>query len=190
MAVPPPSPLPDKPALRRHLRAARARFAAALPDLAAAQAAIHARLRGLLREEGPFAGYAAHRGEPDVLPFLFEAWHAGHRIALPHVDAGGAMSFAAWSPDAVLGAHASGLPQPPEPGDVTPRVLLVPLVGFDRAGRRLGQGGGFYDRWLAAYPDARRIGVAWSVQEVEALPVEPWDMPLDAIVTEREWIAP
>lgn len=194
MAVPPPStpapPHAGKAALRRALRADRVRFVAALPDRAAAEAALHARLVPLLDGDGPIAGYAAHRGEPDVLPFLLRAFDHGLAIALPHVDAAGAMSFAAWYPGATLGAHASGLPQPPDPGELVPRVLLVPLVGFDRAGRRLGQGGGFYDRWAAAHPTARRIGIAWSVQERPAIPADPWDMPLDAIATEAEWIVP
>ena len=60
----------------------------------------------------------------------------------------------------------------------------------DRRGNRLGQGAGQYDRAFAAHPAAWRIGVAWSVQQVDALAPDPWDVPLHAIVTESEWIVP
>jgi 5-formyltetrahydrofolate cyclo-ligase len=73
---------------------------------------------------------------------------------------------------------------------VAPDLILTPLVAFDRSLARLGQGAGHYDRAFARYPLARRIGVAFSVQEVERLPTDAWDVPLHAIVTEREWIAP
>ena len=76
-------------------------------------------------------------------------------------------------------------------------IVLMPLVGFDRAGRRLGMGGGFYDRalaFIARRPPPRKrpllVGVAHSCQELEQLPHEPWDVPLDIIVTERELIRP
>jgi 5-formyltetrahydrofolate cyclo-ligase len=202
MAVPPPSadpvPPPDKAALRTTLRGARRAFVAALdPEAyAAALAAIDRHLSPLLAREGPISGYLAQRGEADVLPFLLRAFHLRHTIALPHVEGpptpdAAVMHFVRWHPDARLAPGRMGIPQPEAGGDmVVPAVLLTPLVGFDRRGRRLGQGGGYYDRWFAAHPEAMRIGIAWSVQEVDALPVDPWDMPLHAIVTEKEWIEP
>ena len=72
--------------------------------------------------------------------------------------------------------------------ELTPDIVLTPLVGFDRRGTRLGQGAGHYDRAFAAHPAAWRVGIAWSVQEVDALPADAWDVPLHAIATEREWI--
>jgi len=71
---------------------------------------------------------------------------------------------------------------------VTPDLIIAPMVAFDRAMRRLGQGGGPYDRTFGKYPDALRIGLAWSVQEAESIPVEPHDRPLHMIVTESEII--
>jgi 5-formyltetrahydrofolate cyclo-ligase len=182
--------------LRRVLRAARRDFVAALGEAGriAAEAALAARLRRRLPRPGVLAGYVAHRGEPDILPVLVAAFHEGRTVALPHIadDVGetGAMGFTLWSPDALLRAGHAGIPQPARHDPVTPDILLIPLVGFDRAGRRLGQGGGFYDRWIAAHPATRRIGIAWSAQESGAIPADPWDMPLDAIATEREWIEP
>jgi 5-formyltetrahydrofolate cyclo-ligase len=69
-------------------------------------------------------------------------------------------------------------------------VLFVPVVGFTEDGARLGQGGGHYDRWLAAHPGAVAIGLAWDCQRVDALPVEPHDAPLAAVVTPTRLYGP
>jgi len=94
----------------------------------------------------------------------------------------------------------SGLPKnrfalrEPVPGIACPAqhldLILVPLVAFDRSGNRLGAGGGYYDRYLAAAPapGPLTIGVAFSFQESASLPVQDWDIPLHAIVTEKEFI--
>ena len=186
MAVPPPlpdkAPLPGKAALRRDLRARRLAFAGD-PQ------AIDRRLAPLLAREGPIAGYMAHRGEPDVLPFLLSAFHLGHIVALPRPGSD-TLDFIRWHPDIVMRPGLAGIAEPVGGEAIVPGIVLAPLLGFDRAGHRLGQGGGYYDRWFAAHPDAMRIGIAWSVQEVDALAPEPWDMALHIIVTEKEWIAP
>ena len=62
---------------------------------------------------------------------------------------------------------------------MTPDVIVAPLIAFDRAMNRLGQGGGYYDRAFARFPDALRIGLAWSAQELDDVPADPWDLPLD-----------
>jgi 5-formyltetrahydrofolate cyclo-ligase len=190
MAVPPPLPT-GKTELRRVLRVARRDFVAALGDTARVgmTAAIGERLAPLLARQGPFAGYVAQGDEVDVRPFLLAAHRAGREIVLPAITRT-EMRFGRWHPDSDLTLGFSGIPQPDADDPIAPAILLTPLLGFDRHGNRLGQGGGFYDRWFAAHPDAMRIGIAWSVQEVPALACEPWDMPLHAIVTEQEWIAP
>ncbi len=180
--------------MRSDLRRRRAAFAAA-PDIAARNAALVAalcdRLSPFPADGGPIAGYVAHRGEPDILPFLLRARELGVAVVLPRVDEGGRMRFAAWHSDMALTAGALGIPQPAAGADeIVPATVLAPLLAFDRGGHRLGQGGGYYDRWFAANPRAMRIGVAWSVQEVPALPRDEWDVPLHAVVTEKEWIAP
>jgi 5-formyltetrahydrofolate cyclo-ligase len=71
---------------------------------------------------------------------------------------------------------------------VTPDVIIAPMIAFDRSMGRLGQGGGYYDRTFEKYPEAIRIGLAWSVQEADAVPVQPHDIPLHMIVTESEII--
>ena len=73
---------------------------------------------------------------------------------------------------------------------VTPDVLFMPLVAFTARGDRLGQGGGFYDKWLGAHPDVIRIGMAWDMQEVPELPIEPHDMGLTAVVTPTRVLGP
>ena len=99
------------------------------------------------------------------------------------------MRFLAWAEGTALVAGPFGLRQPPaDAAALAPDLILTPLLAFDAKLDRLGQGAGYYDRAFAQFPDARRIGVAWDVQRVDALPVDAWDMPLHAIVTEREWI--
>jgi 5-formyltetrahydrofolate cyclo-ligase len=111
-------------------------------------------------------------------------------IALPHVvEPRQPMRFLAWQPGEPLFAGPSGLLQPAaEAEPLIPDTVLVPLVGFDRQLHRLGQGAGYYDRVFKALSDARRIGLAWSVQECADLPQDPWDVPLHAVATERGWL--
>ena len=66
---------------------------------------------------------------------------------------------------------------------VTPDLVIVPLIAFTAAGGRLGQGGGHYDRWLAAHPRVVAVGIGWDTQLVESLPLEPHDRLLRAVVT-------
>jgi len=114
-------------------------------------------------------------GFPLCLPRL------GGEPADPHF-----MDFAAWSPDDMLLPGPSRIPQPDFGAEaVMPDVAFIPLVGFDAALNRLGQGAGHYDRALEKLPDTLKIGLAWSVQRVAHIPAESWDVPLDLIVTEQ-----
>jgi 5-formyltetrahydrofolate cyclo-ligase len=189
MAVPPPlQPHADKAGVRATLRRAREAFARGAD---ACDDALMGRLLPLLEQGAPISGYVAHRGEPDILAVLRLAHERGLAVALPHVGADRRMHFAPWHPDAPLTPGALGIPQPaPADEEIVPAIVLTPLVGFDRNGQRLGQGAGYYDRWFAAHPEAMRVGIAWSVQEVPVLPRDAWDMPLHAIATEKEWISP
>jgi 5-formyltetrahydrofolate cyclo-ligase len=67
---------------------------------------------------------------------------------------------------------------------LVPDMLLIPLLAFDASGGRLGYGGGFYDRTLAALPARLRVGCAFAVQQVDAVPVGPYDIRLDVVATE------
>ena len=114
------------------------------------------------------------------------------KLALPFIGARGeVMRFKRWRLGEALIKSPFGFLQPStEAPDAAPDIILVPLVGFDRDMNRLGQGAGHYDRIFMLYPNALRIGLAWSCQEIPALPTDPWDVPLDAVLTEKEWIKP
>ncbi|MFM8499440.1 MAG: 5-formyltetrahydrofolate cyclo-ligase [Chakrabartia sp.] len=179
--------------LRKQARARRRDFArnrgTALFPLDAAS------LRPLMEVLAPghcLAGYVAMASEADPIDLLAQ-WHKrGQPLALPWIGPEASpMLFRQWQPGNPLEMAEAGFAQPrSEAPLVVPDVLLIPLLGFDRAGSRLGQGAGYYDRALAQTPHARRIGLGWSVQEFADLPADPWDMPLDAILTEAEWITP
>ncbi|MDB5718985.1 MAG: 5-formyltetrahydrofolate cyclo-ligase [Sphingomonas bacterium] len=182
----------DKAALRSTLRARRRAFVAdAGPErLAKMHGALLLRLVPYLMGTRVLSAYLATPGEIDPLGILLHAHGMGIRTALPRVVARDRpMTFHYWLPGDELVSGPFGLIQPREDSDAcVPDLILAPLLGFDRALGRIGQGGGFYDRAFAANPAARRIGLAWSVQEVGSLTLEPWDVPLHGIATEREWI--
>lgn len=182
----------EKAALRRLLRFRRKEFAAAAGPATLALHAIAMSRIALERIGRPsaIAAYLSNGREVDPMPMLELAWASGIATALPHIPArGAAMRFLVWNPGDPLRAGPYGVPQPLATASaVMPDVILTPLVAFDRSGRRLGQGGGFYDRAFADFPAARRIGLAWSVQQIAQVPVASWDQPLHAVLTEREWI--
>lgn len=180
----------DKQELRRRLRQGRKAHVAGLPG--ATRALIFMRPPGAVAAavpEGACVGlYHAVGAEAPARGFA--RWFAenGRRIALPWFGAaGGAMGFRLWTDpwddsDLVVGPH--GALQPAAQAEaVIPDVVIVPLLGFTADGHRLGQGGGHYDRWLAEHPQVLAIGLAWDAQLVEALPVEPHDRVLAAVVT-------
>ncbi|MBK4215094.1 5-formyltetrahydrofolate cyclo-ligase [Paracoccus caeni] len=132
------------------------------------------------------AGYWPMRGEADPLPAIKA--HDGP-ICLPVVLAKATpLIFREWDGGA-LHPGAYGTSQPAESARVlVPDVLIVPLAGFDRAGNRLGYGGGFYDRTLQLLRESGQvhaIGLAFAAQELPLIPAEPFDQPLDRIVTDR-----
>lgn len=121
------------------------------------------------------------------------AANASHvNLALPFIGARGeGMRFKQWLLGETLIKSPFGFLQPETNApDAVPDIILVPLVGFDRDMNRLGQGAGHYDRIFTLFPNALRIGLAWSCQEISTIPIDPWDIPLDAVLTENEWIKP
>ena len=100
------------------------------------------------------------------------------------------MRFLRWQTDTPLEEGPFGLFQPSADADeVNPDIVLAPLVAFDTRLMRLGQGAGHYDRALSMLENAAAVGIAWSVQETDILPTDAWDVPLDAVLTERSWIS-
>ncbi|MDN5787906.1 5-formyltetrahydrofolate cyclo-ligase, partial [Pseudorhodobacter sp.] len=132
------------------------------------------------------AGYMPMRTEIDPMPAM--AVHEGP-VCVPVVVAQGqALRFREWSPGCVLEAGAFGALIPVEGTWLEPEVLIVPLVGFDERGYRLGYGGGFYDRTLQrlrARGSVLAVGFAFAAQQMAEVPIEPTDQRLDVIVTDR-----
>jgi len=181
----------QKQKLREKLRFRREHFAANLDSMAqlAAFRALPAPLSELIAGHAVVGVYVAWGDEPDILPMFAGLGEAG-ALALPHHAARNeTMDFRRWRPDEALTKGPWGTQQPADDAPpALPDLIFCPLVGFDRHGGRLGQGGGHYDRYFAARPAIRRIGVAWSVQEVDAVPRASTDIALDAVLTEQEFI--
>lgn len=181
----------EKADLRQRLRFRRQHFVANLDTMAKMSAfrAAPAPLIDNIDTMSIIGGYAAMGDEADILHLLGDL-AASRTIALPfHAARDAPMAFRAWQPGEALSAGPWGTPQPPESAlPAVPELLHVPLLAFDRAGGRLGRGGGHYDRYFADHPGALRIGIGWSVQEVDKVPTSAHDQPMDAILTEQEWI--
>ena len=173
----------DKLALRARLRAERDAFAADASEAILAPEAFLSRLR----PEMTVATYVAVGSEADTTQLAAAAAGVGCPLALPFViDRAAPLRFLAWRMGEPLVEGPFGLRQPhPDSPEVAPDVILTPLVGFDARLNRLGQGAAHYDRAFARYPDAWRVGIAWSVQEVPAIPSDIWYVPLHAVVTEK-----
>lgn len=178
----------QKQHLRERLRFRRKHFVANLDALARLSAfrALPAPLVAPVTARAPVAVYIPWGDEPDILPMLADR----PELALPHHAARvEAMDFRRWAPGDPLVKGPWSTQQPADTAKmVRPALIFCPLVGFDRNGGRLGQGGGHYDRYFARFPDVPRIGVGWSVQEIDAIPAESTDIMLDAILTEQEYI--
>lgn len=135
------------------------------------------------------AGYHAVGSELSPWPVLRRLQAAGARLALPAAPAPDRpLVFRAYHPDQPLAPDAAGVPSPTDEAEtLIPDLIIAPLLGFDRCGYRLGQGGGYYDRTLQSLRGSGAvfvIGLAYAAQEVESLPRDAYDQPLDAILTE------
>jgi 5-formyltetrahydrofolate cyclo-ligase len=159
-----------------------------------ARASLAARDR--LLAEVPLPAGAAVSGfwpmaeEIDTRPALLALAERGHVIGLPIVvKAGLPLVFRRWRPGDTLVEGGFGVMIPsPDKEEVVPDVALTPLLAFDRRGYRLGYGGGFYDRTLAKLRATRgvlAVGFAFAAQQVEALPTDAYDQPLDWLATDR-----
>jgi 5-formyltetrahydrofolate cyclo-ligase len=134
--------------------------------------------------------YCAVRGEFGVESAILDARVRGVEVALPRVQ-GDRLCFHLWDGSPLV-PGSFGIPEPaaglPLVSASELDVILVPGLAFDAAGGRLGNGGGFYDRVLAE-PRGLAVGTCWSAQVVDAVPMDPWDQHVDALLTERGWVA-
>lgn len=200
--APPLSLAAQKAALRRIVLARRDQFAENPAPAAAAAQTVAERvisesanpgnaLANVL-SAGVVAGYWPIRNELDPRPLMALLAARGVELALPVITASG-MVFRRWQPGQALVpvGHGTFGPDAEQPV-VDPAVLLVPLAAFDRRGNRLGYGKGNYDIAIARLSAAKKspmtIGLAYDVQEIDALPHEPHDQPLDVIITPMQSI--
>lgn len=184
----------DPRALRSELRARRERMSPA--ERIAAAMAVAARVLELpqLHEARTVAGYWAVRGEVPLLGVV-NSLPSATRYCLPLLHDDHSLRFAPWRSGDAIAPNRYGIPEPAdkqhalEPERVG--IVLLPLLGFTRNGDRIGTGGGWYDRSFAFRKAAAAppllVGVGFACQQVdEPWTPQPWDVPLDAIVTERE----
>lgn len=175
-----------KAALRQQMLARR-REHRPPPDWTGRIAAAGAPLLDHRSEGGVIAGYIPIQGEADPMPLMRLATDKGWRLALPRMESAGVMHFHRWQPGEVLvtGPYGIGEPEAAAPR-VTPDLVLVPLVAFDAARHRLGYGGGYYDRALAAlkreHLACSAVGVAYAWQRVDEVYAAPHDIALDGII--------
>lgn len=148
---------------------------------------IAASLREIVVERPGVLGiYWPFRAEFDPRLLVDTLVAAGRRVALPVViDRRGPLEYRVWSPGDPLVAGVWDIPIPERREVVLPSMVLAPLVGFDRAGYRLGYGGGYFDRTLGAMdPRPLAIGVGFEAQAIETIYPQPFDIPMELIVTE------
>jgi len=187
---PPRDPLAQrKRALRQSLRRLREELPAARRRQSALKAARHL-LRGLPTARD-VAVYLAVGAELDTQPLIAGLHRAGCRVYAPRIEPRARMRFLRVKPRAPLRRNRFGIAEPAAAGAAGRLdAIVMPLVGFDAAGHRLGMGGGYYDRLLArtrSFHRPLRIGLGYAAQEVPHLPAAAHDARLDAVVTERGW---
>lgn len=188
----------DRTSLRRQLRTQRMQLDARA-RLAAAEALVQSleRLPEFL-VDARVAGYWAVGGEMPLHTVYASLRAREQGYFLPIIDESNLLRFARWTPASALRQNRYGIPEPESedalpPGDLD--VVLLPLLGFDRNGNRLGMGAGYYDRSFAFLRDAKRparpvlVGIGYHFQEVAQITAEAWDVRLDFVATDRELIA-
>lgn len=184
---------PEWPEVRRWRKAERARLIEHRLEVSADARTAMAGLiaQGLNHVIGDVSGrmvslYWPFRGEPDLRPWLASVNERGGRTALPvAIELGRPLIFKAYAPGDKLERGVWNIPVPAAGPEVIPDVVIAPLVGFDGSGYRLGYGGGFFDRTLAALPrKALVIGLGYELARLPTIYPQPHDIPMDRIVTE------
>ena len=183
----------SKTALRKKQAATRASAAKSEPNADEMLASFAEQLVESLTLEKDMivSGYYPIRSELSPLLLMEALKTLGLKTALPATPkAGKPLIFHLWQSGDALIEGAYGTSEPTKSAtEVTPDCLLVPLLAFDKAGRRLGYGGGFYDRSIteirSTKPKTKAVGIAYSAQEVDQVPTDTHDTPLDAVLTEQ-----
>ena len=184
--------------LRQQLRAARHRLTHQQRQQAAQQLVQQLRQSRLFQQSQHIAVYLPNDGEMDLWPLIQYAWQQGKHCYLPIVGHRHThrLWFVPFHHDTPLYRNRYGIPEPQHHNNARGfplrrlDLVLMPLVGFDTYGNRLGMGGGYYDRSFAFlhrhshWRKPRLMGTAYEFQRQPQLEAQPWDIPLDAIVTE------
>ena len=181
-------------ASKADLRTAALAARDALSDAQRAAAGEALAKRGLpfdVKSGAVVAGYSPIRGEIDPTPLMRKLASEGARLALPVITARGqSLRFRLWHPGDRLLPGPLGILEPsPAAAEIHPDIVLVPLAAFDRTGHRIGYGAGHYDRTLAQLHKSKgfaAIGLAFSGQEVAAVPALQHDVALDYVLTETK----
>ncbi len=186
--------LHERKAALREAAQARRKAAHDAADGAAEAARDRFLAAGLHRGARVASGYRRIRSELDPEPLMLALVEAGCRLSVPVIEGRGLpLRFREWRPGARMQPGPFGAQVPAEGDWLEPDLLVVPLLAFDAAGRRLGYGGGFYDRTLArlrAAGPVTAVGFGYAAQEVDEVPADRTDQILDAVVTEAGVIRP
>ena len=133
-------------------------------------------------------GYYPYNQEVDVIKILEKFEKKKYQISLPKIKENSQMDFFSWSMNDPLSINKYGIPEPTSNKVVTPGILLVPVVAFDKHFNRIGYGGGFYDRYIRKIKKTKKImtiGLAFSFQKVNEVPTNQYDIKLDFIINEK-----
>lgn len=135
---------------------------------------------------GSFSFYWPMPGEPDLRDAAARWVAAGAAASLPETVKGQPLTFRPWTPGCAMRAGVWNIPVPDTSAEAHPAILIIPCLGFDAHGYRLGNGGGFYDRTLAHLaPRPLAVGVAYGLSALPSIQPERYDIPMDLTVTEK-----
>ena len=133
-------------------------------------------------------GYYPVNFEIDILNFLKELELKGNQICLPAIKKNNEMDYYLWSHQDLLQLNKFGIPEPEKNKKVIPDIILIPLVAFDKKLFRIGYGGGYFDRYIGKTLNKKnilKVGIGYSCQKVNKVPINKFDKKLDIIITEK-----
>jgi 5-formyltetrahydrofolate cyclo-ligase len=178
----------EKEEFRRRAKELRSRLAS--DEVAMLSARIEGHLRHLINGESPVMVYASKPGEVDTSGLIDWLLSRGIRVVVPIIEQETRSLRLSYLRDpGNLRPSTFSVPEPvghevpADPSSI--RLVVVPLIAFDSRGYRLGYGAGYYDRFLSLHPGMKKIGVAFACQEIEVVPADENDVPMDIIVTEN-----
>lgn len=183
--------------IRRNLREKRRSISPSQRQLSAVALLNNLQTQDWYLNANSVAVYLSSDGEIDLTEVIQDLAAREKTLSLPKLGSDkGAMQFCDWQPDRPLISNRYGILEP-HTGTICAvaalSLILTPLVAFDSAGNRIGMGGGYYDRLLFEMNDLEArpiiVGVAYDFQQIDQIDAEEWDIPLDAVVTDKEVIA-